>query len=374
MADLSFTSALKLFLLLSLLSNNALNFYILSSSGCEPCEERVRLVRSLYPESVFVKYDIAEKDYLERFNEIAEILDEVFLPFPLFGIFFGNNLKLIAAGGLSAESWKAVIEEYVDGVPVYVDDGTGRAELKKIIEDTEKIAMLEALFAGTKMPGPPWDFKSLIIPVSIAAAMDAVNPCAISVFLVLLTFLFYSVERKVVLSTGIAFSGAIFITYLLMGLGLIRAFSSVSQIKYLAVAFAIFLGALSIIEFSTGERRHLPGAFARQITRYLERASNPRTGFVAGVVTASLLLPCSSAPYFLALNLLSEKATLFGGLLLLAIYNLIIIIPFLMITLCVHTLGVKTMDMKLWISGKRRWINLLMGLGLICLSLFILFE
>lgn len=203
--------------------------------------------------------------------------------------------------------------------------------------------------------------------------MDAVNPCAINVFLVLLTLLFYGAGQRVVLGTGIAFSGGVFITYLLMGVGLIRAFSSVSQVKYVAVAFAIFLGALSIIEFFTGERRHLPGAFARQITNYLERSSNPGTGFIAGVVTASLLLPCSSAPYFLALNLLSERSTLVGGLLLLAIYNLIVITPFLMITFFVYALGVTTMDMKLWMLEKRRWINLLLGLGLICLSLFTLF-
>lgn len=374
MVDLSHMSALRFLLVLSLLLNNSLSFYVLSSSSCEPCEERIRLVSSLYPEAVFVKYDLAERDNLERFNEITRIIDEVFIPSPLFGIFVSNNLEVIVAGGPSAESWTDIIEEDMDGIPVYVDDGTGRAELKKIFEDMDKIARLEALFTGTDIPSPPRDFKSLIIPVSVAAAMDAVNPCAISVFLVLLTFLFYGVGRRAALSTGIAFSGAVFITYLLMGVGLIRAFGSISQIKYIAVAFAIFLGALNIIEFLTGERRHLPGAFARQITRYLEQSSNPRTGFVAGVVTASLLLPCSSAPYFLALNLISERATLFGGLLLLAIYNLIIITPFLMITLCVHTLGVKTMDMKLWVSGKRRWINLLVGVGLICLTLFILFE
>ena len=374
MAYPSTMSALRLLLILSLLSNSTLSFYIISNSGCRPCVERVRQASALYPESVFVKHDVAEEHNLERFHEITGIIDEVFIPLPLFGIFVSNSLKVIVAGGLSAESWKGIIEEDLEGVPVYIDDGTGRAELKKIIEETEKIVRLEELFAGTKFTGLSRDFNSLIVPVFVAATMDAFNPCAINVFLVLLTFLFYGVGRRVMLRTGVSFSVGVFITYLLMGLGLIRAFSSFSQVKYVAVAFAIFLGALSIIEFLSGERRHLPGAFARQITKYLERSSNPGTGFVAGVVTASLLLPCSSAPYFLALNLLSERATLFGGLLLLAIYNLIIVTPFLIITFFFHTLGVKTMDMKLWVTEKRRWINLLVGLGLICLSLYILFE
>jgi len=113
----------------------------------------------------------------------------------------------------------------------------------------------------------------------------------------------------------------------------------------------------------------MPGSFIIEITKYLERASNPWTGFVAGFVSASLILPCSSAPYFLALNLISENSTLFGGLILLTIYNLIIIAPFLILTVCVHTLSM--MDIKLWMTAKRRWIDLIVGLVLICLSIFI---
>jgi len=240
--------------------------------------------------------------------------------------------------------------------------------------DIEDLARLEELFKGTDKIGQPRDFKSLVIPVSAAATMDAANPCAINVFLVLLTFLFYGVGRKGVLGTGFALSVGVFISYFLMGLGLIRAFNSVYQLKYIAVAFAFFFGLLSIIEFLTHESRHIPAVFAKQITKYLEHSSNLHTGFFAGAITASLLLPCSSSPYFLALNLLMESATIIEGTLLLVLYNLIIVAPFMIITFFVHVLGVKTMDMKLWMLGKRRWINLLIGLSLVYLSISLLFD
>ena len=51
----------------------------------------------------------------------------------------------------------------------------------------------------------------------------------------------------------------------------------------------------------------------------------------------------------------------------------IIVLPLLIITFCIHTLVLQTMYAKLWILEKRRWINLMMGFGLICLSLYILF-
>lgn len=98
-----------------------------------------------------MKYDIVEKQNLERFNDISGIIDEEFIPFPLLGIFESGSLKVMVAGGLSSEAWRTVIEEDVEGVPFYVNDGTGRAELREIIEDTEKIVNLESLFTGIEV-------------------------------------------------------------------------------------------------------------------------------------------------------------------------------------------------------------------------------
>jgi len=41
-------------------------------------------------------------------------------------VFESGYLKVIVAGRLSAESWKEIVEEDVDGVPVYVNEGAGR--------------------------------------------------------------------------------------------------------------------------------------------------------------------------------------------------------------------------------------------------------
>ena len=60
-----YISALKFFIVLLLSSNRTLSFYIISSSGCKPCKERVRIVRKIYPEGVFVEYDLVESDNLK---------------------------------------------------------------------------------------------------------------------------------------------------------------------------------------------------------------------------------------------------------------------------------------------------------------------
>jgi cytochrome c biogenesis protein CcdA len=60
------------------------------------------------------------------------------------------------------------------------------------------------------------------------------------------------------------------------------------------------------------------------------------------------------------------------GYALIGYYNLIIVAPLLAITVMIHVLGVKTMDLKLRMIEGRRWINLLLGLGLVALGLLVL--
>jgi cytochrome c biogenesis protein CcdA len=368
-----FPFLVQAFIVLVLLSNSTYSFYVISNSDCEPCNEKLDAIKNYFPESIFTEYELKEDDTRDRYNAIDEVVGEAYLPMPLLGVFQGEQLFALVAGGQTLEDWESILMIEQEGVPLYVQDMYGRAEYKKTIVDAGDIARLEGLFTTEHVSEGQLTFWGLIAPVSIAAAIDAVNPCAISVLLVMLTFVFYSVERGVVLKTGLSFCSAVFLSYLLIGVGLIRVFSQAIYIKYAAVAFALLLGTLRIVEFFTGEMKHLPSAFSRAISKRLENVSDPRTAFVAGVVTATLLMPCSSAPYFLALNLISERSTALGGLVLLIIYNLIIVAPLAALTFMIHVLGFTTMDLKLWMVENRRLINLLLGVGLIFLATLVLF-
>jgi cytochrome c biogenesis protein CcdA len=368
-----FLLLVRAFIVLALLSNSTYSFYVISNSDCEPCNEKLDAIKNYFPGSTFTEYELKEDEARDRFNAIDEVIGEAYLPMPLLGVFHGEWLFALVAGGQTREDWESLLMIGQEGVPLYVQNMYGRAEYKKTIVDAGDIARLEELFTAEHVSEGQLTFWGLIAPVSIAAAIDAVNPCAISVLLVMLTFVFYGVERGVVLKTGLSFCSAVFLSYLLIGVGLIRVFSQAIYIKYAAVAFALLLGTLRIVEFFTGEMKHLPGAFSRAISQRLENVSDPRTAFVAGVVTATLLMPCSSAPYFLALNLISERSTALGGLVLLIIYNLIIVVPLAALTFMVHVLGVTTMDLKLWMVENRRLINLLLGVGLVLLAVLVLF-
>ncbi len=345
-------------------------FYVYTNDSCQPCVTRYEQVRNYYSQIEFIKFDVSNKDNLNRFTGIVNILDPVLLSLPLFAIFSGSTLIIIVAGEVSIDSWNLTIKVNNEGIPVFVGGMNGIAELKTIIKDTEIKLKLTTLFTGGDITGITNNFWALLIPVSIAALMDAVNPCVVSVFLVMLALLMYNYKSILVLKTGLAFSLAVFITYLMFGLGILRVISNVYQIRYITAGFALIFGLLSIYEFFTGTRKHIPDIFSIKINKYIEKVSNPYTGFIGGIVTGALLLPCSSAPYFIALNLLSEKATQVEGLILIIIYNLIIVAPFLFITILISSLKAQTIDLRLWVQEKRRWINLIIGIGLIFLSFY----
>ena len=365
-------SALQALVILSLLSNGAYSIYVITNSDCEPCTEKLEAVKAIFTGNPFTEYELSEGETRSRFDEIDEVIGEPYLPMPLFAVFRDGRLVVIVAGGQSPDDWEGILQAGQDGVPLYVEDVGVRAKLQKIISEQSEISRLEFLFTAEKMESTPRDWSQLVLPITFAAAIDAINPCAIGVLLVMLTLVFYGVERRAVLKIGLAFCSAVFATYFLIGLGLIRVFAQIEYMRYATVAFAFILGSLRVAEFFTGERKHLPGSFISRITGRLEAVSDPRTAFVAGIVTATLILPCSSAPYFLAVNLLSEKATVVGGVLLLGYYNLVIVAPLLAITFMIHFIGVQTMELKLWMTEKKRWINLLLGLALVLLSLITL--
>ena len=213
-----------------------------------------------------------------------------------------------------------------------------------------------------------------LVLILTAALVDAFNPCMLGFFLVFLAFVSYSGDPKNAIRTSLAFSVAVFVTRFIMGVCFMQVFWMSSQIRFLAAVVTLVLGAVKIFRFLLGERRQIPVGFVDKITRYIERASNPKTGFVAGCVTAFLITSCSSPPYFLALSLLSTGSNVVGGLASLLIYNLVVLAPLLMLMVCVYVLDLTTTtDLRLWVSTRRRYIDLLIGLGLTIISVFVIF-
>lgn len=63
------------------------------------------------------------------------------------------------------------------------------------------------------------------------------------------------------------------------------------------------------------------------------------------------------------------STTLISGLLLLTLYNAIVVLPFIAITLVIYTLTVKTSRLREWLNTKEKWLRLFGGAIMIIISL-----
>ena len=349
------------------------SFYVLTSSNCESCVVRLNIVKELYSNSTFIVYDVEETANINRFSEIQKVIDVPYIPLPIIGMFSNGELKLVAAGVLLSESWGRIVLNGSSGVNVYIDNGKGEAILQRNIGDDQKIKRLGELFLN-KDVNPSLNDTDVSISLMLAAAfMDSINPCMLGFFLIFLAFISFSQSSRIAIRTSLAFGCGVFITRYLIGLGLMQVFWIIPAIRFLAAFLALVLGATKILQFFLGERRQIPSSFADQITRRIESTTNIKAGFVAGCITAFFIITCSSPPYFLALSLLSSGSNVIGGLMSLMVYNLVVISPLLLVSVCVYVLNLTTtLNLRLWISTRRKFFNLLIGVGLTLMSLFLI--
>ena len=349
----------------------SLQFYIFSCPTCEEHKEIIDVIKDTYPLGTIIFLDIAEDNNVKRFQKISEALDET-LFMPLIGVFEDGNLTVICSGALLENDWqKSIFESHLDGIPVYVTEMDKQMNIKTLISDPKKIETVERLFTDTEIIDIDIEtsFLKLFFIVTATAAIDAINPCSFSIFVILLTLVFYDDDKKSVMKIGLSFTFGVFLSYMIVGFGIGVVFQHISGVKYIVSPLTFIFGVFRILDSLGKEVKYLPGSFSRKISTRIEQVSNPRNGFWAGVFVGFLMLPCSSAPYFTVLNLLTTRASMMQGIVLLGYYNLIIILPFIIITILIHGVFRSTMALKIWSLENNRRINLLMGIVLILLSI-----
>lgn len=210
--------------------------------------------------------------------------------------------------------------------------------------------------------------------VLASAAVDSINPCAIGVLVLMVSVILGNkgTMGKLILH-GLAYIFAIFLTYLLAGLGLVYFLSRIPLFvtEYLSIGvgcLVIFAGILEIKDFfwyGQGFSLHIPAVFAQKI----EKMSQKATLFgviLLGAFVAGVELPCTGAPYLAIISILSLNFN-FQAFLLLVIYNLVFVAPLLFILLLV-ALGVKVSAIKEWKQNNKGYMRFAVGFLLIGLG------
>ncbi len=210
--------------------------------------------------------------------------------------------------------------------------------------------------------------------VLLTAAIDSINPCAIGVLILMLSVLLAakkSTGRMVFL--GSMYILAVFLLYLIAGLGLIYFFSAIPI--YIAEYISIVVGVLIIIAglieikdfywYGKGISLMIPARYAKKLHGFSSNTSVFGIMFL-GAFVAAVELPCTGAPYLAIITLLSQYFD-FTALILLIIYNIVFVAPLIIILILVAS-GRKLFIIKEWKQANRGYMRLFAGILLILMG------
>lgn len=224
-------------------------------------------------------------------------------------------------------------------------------------------------------PSNPSGWARATIPAVVSAALvDAINPCAFAVLIILLTTILASKRKKRALGAGIAFTLAIYISYFLMGIGLFTAITTagITHTFFTIVALlAIVLGLFNLKDYLWYGKwfvTEVPRSWRPKLKKLIRGVTSIPGAFLIGFAVSLFLLPCTSGPYIVILGLLAKAATKHYALGLLFLYNAIFVLPMLLITLAVYFGFTNTEQAEQWRTKRLKVLHLIAGIIMLLLG------
>ena len=256
------------------------------------------------------------------------------------------------------------------------------------------LALGATLLTGWWHPNAPAAAMQVYLPaitlpaVIIAGLVDGINPCAFTVLLLFITALLATVQagpaasssvnaiRLRILSLGSIYIAAIFLTYLALGVGLLKSMDFFTRQHIparLGALLAIFFGLWMLKDFflpDWGWRLQAPGKVTDLARRSARQATIPALvtgGFLIGLCT----VPCSGAVYLAVLSLLALQPTALLGYSYLVLYNVVFILPLGVILWAASTRPTLN-RLAHWNLHHQEWVRLALGGGVVAMGLVIL--
>ena len=344
-------------------------------AGCKECDNVYYLLNYLqnkYTNLVIKQYDISDSSNIELFESLCKINKverENWLKVP--AIFIGNNYLI--GENINRTDTEELINKYIF---------TGTDSPEQLVKNYLKDAP-ESIIERFK--------KFTILPIILAGLIDGINPCAFATLIFFLSYLIYmGRSRREIVLISISFSLAIFLTYLLLGVGFLKIitslkiFSIISKIVYIiTVCISLILGILNFVDFFRVKKGktnktilQLPMFLKREIHRTIRKGSKTRlfiiSAFLVGMVVSILELACTGQIYLPTIIYVSTIPNLkFKAYLFLILYNLMFILP-LVVIFILYYIGATSKKIENILKSNVAKVKLITGSFFIVLSIFLI--
>ncbi len=347
--------------------HNAIHIAYFHKQGCQKCVRAVKTLKTLqtrYPNIVVKQRDAKrEQALLEAMDILYEVHETKRLTTP--AVFIGDTALI---GELDEQQIENVVQKYLT---------TGVSSRLKEAEAQLDTAESEIVnrFHGFG-----------ILTVAGAGLLDGINPCAFATIVFFISYMnLVGRGRKEMLIAGGAFTLAVFVTYLLIGLGTLsfmrylNQFSGVAKCVYLFAATATFaLAGLSLydaVKAKQGKTKEillqLPQPLKLRIHKVI-REHTRTSGVIAGALVvgfaiSALELVCTGQVYLPTLTFVAGiEGMRVHAIAYLLLYNFMFIVPLLGVFGCVYW---GTTSLQLGGVLQKHLVTVKVGIGLLLFGL-----
>jgi len=228
-------------------------------------------------------------------------------------------------------------------------------------------------------------FGGLTIPVVLGSGVaDGFNPCAFALLVLFATYTLTLVNavtsdgsptleaRRRLLGAGSLYVGAVWVTYFIIGLGLLSFLGWLGQDHFVARAAAVLALVMGlwmlkdVLVPGWGPSMMAPAGTHGRMQRAMERGGLAGM-LIAGVLVGICTVPCSGAIYLDIVAVLHASGGGATGLALLALYNLAFITPLVILLVAVSNRRVLG-QLGRWNRANSPWIKAGLALAVLAMS------
>lgn len=240
-----------------------------------------------------------------------------------------------------------------------------------------------AIFFQRFQAGADWlwsvsnEGTTLLPLVIVSSLVDSINPCAFSILIVSIIFLFgIGKTRENIFKYGLAYIFGIFLVYLLIGLGIMQVlhvFNVPHFMSKVGAAMLVLFGVINILESIFPNfpiKFAIPHSAHGKMNELVQKVSLPAM-IGLGALVGLCEFPCTGGPYLTVIGLLHDSRTYWTGSMYLILYNLIFITPLIIILMVAsnRSLVDKVQDFQ---KSNKKYMKLVAGFVMILLAFVIL--
>jgi len=358
---------------LKIAGENAVKVYLafFGNPGCPLCDDVWAMITQL--EQEYSNLEARRFDFIAKENiELVEAL------FELYNVQHENR---------DANRLVFIGDNYLS------EDSITEGNLRSFIEEYSQ--------TGTK---PPWEMVEVhgdevverfrrwgAFTIVAAGLADGVNPCAFAVVVFFVSYLAHiGRKRREIMFIGVTFILAVFLTYLLVGVGILlfvrqlEAYSLISSVVRISIAgLAIALGSVSLYDYYLFRKRgakamklQLPRALRWRIHAIIRKTGGAvfiiPFAFLIGIIISLFELGCTGQLYLPTLAyVMGEPGLRAQAFLYLIIYNVMFILPLLAV-FGLASFGVRSQKLGEVASRHTGKVKILLAAILFILAAFLL--